>query len=203
MVSGIEEKILLYICHSKRKIMIKKIIGIAAFAILMVSCNEQKTAYVDTTVLIKEYKEMKDVEAKFTSRSDSMRKQLDSVAQVFQQEVQAYQSQMNSMSETERKAKEQELMQKQQMLQQQQQMVGNRLREESNTVMDSLVTKIKDYVKEYGKENDYTYIFGSNESANIMYAEEGLDITQNILTELNEGYGGSEETETEVETEEE
>ena len=183
--------------------MIKRFIGIAAVAILMVSCNEQKTAYVDTTVLIKEYKEMKDVEAQFTSKSDSVRKQLDSAAQSFQQEVQAYQSQMNSMSETDRKAKEQELMQKQQMLQQQQQMVGNKLREQSNTVMDSIVTKIKDYVKDYGKENNYTYIFGSNESANIMYAEEGLDITQDILSELNEGYNGAEETESEAVAEEE
>jgi len=171
--------------------MIKRFIGVAAVAILMVSCNEQKTAYVDTTVLIKEYKEMKDVEAQFTSKSDSVRQQLDSAANAFQQEVQAYQSQMNSMSEAQRKEKEQELMQKQQMLQQQQQMVGQKLREQSNTVMDSMVTKIKDYVKDYGKENNYTYIFGSNESANIMYAEDGLDITQDILSELNEEYGGS------------
>jgi len=177
--------------------MIRRFIGIAAVAIMMVSCNEQKTAYVDTTVLIKEYKEMKDVEAQFTSKSDSVRKQLDAAAKDFQAEVQEYQSQMNSMSETDRKAKEQELMQKQQMLQQQQQMVGNKLREQSNTVMDSLVTKIKDYVKDYGKENNYTYIFGSNESANIMFAEEGLDITQEILSELNEEYGGEDVEETE------
>ncbi|CAL68240.1 OmpH family outer membrane protein [Christiangramia forsetii] len=183
--------------------MIRRFIGIAAVAIMMVSCNEQKTAYVDTTVLIKEYKEMKDVEADFTSKSDSVRSQLDSAAKAFQEEVQAYQSQMNSMSESQRKEKEQELMQKQQMLQQQQQMVGNRLREESNSVMDSVVTKIKDYVKDYGEENNYTYIFGSNESANIMYAEEGLDITQDILTELNEGYGGEEAESTEEEVAEE
>ncbi|MGA8853806.1 MAG: OmpH family outer membrane protein [Christiangramia sp.] len=179
--------------------MIKRFIGIAAVAIMMVSCNEQKTAYVDTTVLIKEYKEMKDVEADFTTKSDSVRKQLDSVARVFQQEVQAYQSEMKSMSESQRKEKEQELMQKQQMLQQQQQMQSNRLREQSSAVMDSVVTKVKDYVKDYGKENNYTYIFGSNESANIMYAEEGLDITQEILSKLNEDYGGDDTIEEEVE----
>ncbi|HZJ36459.1 MAG TPA: OmpH family outer membrane protein, partial [Gillisia sp.] len=33
--------------------------------------------------------------------------------------------------------------------------------------------------------NNYTYIFGSNESANIMYAKEGLDITEEILGKLN------------------
>ncbi|MBT8319939.1 MAG: OmpH family outer membrane protein, partial [Gramella sp.] len=123
--------------------MIRRFIGIAAVAIMMVSCNEQKTAYVDTTKIVQEYKEMKDVEAEFTSKSDSVRKQLDSVARVFQQEVQTYQTEMNSMSESQRKAKEQELMQKQQMLQQQQQMQSNRLREQSNVVMDSIVTKIK------------------------------------------------------------
>ncbi len=177
--------------------MIKRFIGVAAVAIMMVSCNEQKTAYVDTTKIVQEYKEMKDVEADFTSKSDSVRQQLDSVARVFQQEVQAYQSEMNSMSQAERQEKEQELMQKQQMLQQQQQMQSNRLREQSTVVMDSIVNKIKDYVKEYGEENNYTYIFGSNESANIMYAEEGLDITQDILKELNKDYGGDTEVETE------
>lgn len=176
--------------------MIKRFIGIAAVAILMVSCNEQKTAYVDTTKVIQEYKEMKEVEAEFSSKSDSVRKQLDSVARTFQQEVQEYQSQMNSLSDAERQERERELMQKQQMIQQQQQMQSNRLREESTAVMDSLVEKVKDYVKTYGEENDYTYIFGSNESANIMYAEEGLDITEEILEKLNEEYGGSE---TEVE----
>ncbi|TRO67374.1 OmpH family outer membrane protein [Christiangramia sabulilitoris] len=182
--------------------MIRRFIGVAAVAIMMVSCNEQKTAYVDTTKIIQEYKEMKDVEAEFTSKSDSVRKQLDSVARDFQQEVQAYQSEMNSMSDAQRQAKEQELMQKQQMLQQQQQMQSNMLREQSTAVMDSIVTRIKDYVKEYGKENNYTYIFGSNESANIMYAEEGLDITQDILKELNAKYGGDEAVEAET-TEEE
>jgi len=178
--------------------MIKRFIGVAAIAIMMVSCNEQKTAYVDTTKIVQEYKEMKDIEAQFTSKSDSVRQQLDSVARVFQQEVQAYQSEMNSMSESQRKEREQELMQKQQMLQQQQQMQSNRLREQSSEVMDSIVTKIKDYVKDYGKENNYTYIFGSNESANIMYAEEGLDITQEILEKLNNEYGGSDAVETET-----
>ncbi|MUP45128.1 OmpH family outer membrane protein [Gramella sp. BOM4] len=180
--------------------MIKRIIGIAALAVVMVSCNEQKTAYVDTTKIIQEYKEMKDVEAEFTTKSDSARQRLDAVAREFQQEVQQYQAEMGSMSESARKEKEGELMQKQQMLQQQQQMVSNQLREESAAVMDSMVTKVKDFVKAYGEDHDYTYIFGSNESANIMYAKEGLDITDEILSEMNAEYGGSEtETTDEVE----
>ena len=166
----------------------KKLLMILVLAVFLTSCNQEKTAYVDTTKLIQEYKEMKDVEAEFSTKSDSVRKELDAVAKVFQQEVQEYQSEMSSMSEAKRKEKEQELMQKQQRIQQQQQMQGNQLKQQSDAMIDSVVNKVKDYVGDYGKENGYTYIFGSNESANIMYAEDGRDLTEEILEELNKDY---------------
>lgn len=166
----------------------KKILLVVLIAAGLTSCNEQKTAYVDTTKVIKEYREMKEVEAEFTSKSDKVKGELDSLAASFQKEVQEYQANMNSMSTAQRQEKEQALMAKQQTIQQQQQMMGNQLRQESDVVIDSIVTKVKEYVKEYGKENDYTYIFGSNESANIMYAKDGLDITEEILEKLNESY---------------
>ncbi|MDT0675368.1 OmpH family outer membrane protein [Autumnicola musiva] len=166
----------------------KNFLAVLVFGVLFTSCNKEKTAYVDTTKLIQEYKEMQEVEAEFTSKSDSVRAQLDSAARAFQQEVQAYQAEMNSMSQSDRQEKEQELMQKQQMLQQQQQMQGGQLREQSDAVIDSIVTKVKDYVKDYGQENNYTYIFGSNESASIMYAKDGKDLTEEILEKLNAEY---------------
>ncbi len=166
----------------------KKFLLVVLIAAGLTSCTEQKTAYVDTTKIIKEYREMKEVEEEFTSKSDKVKMELDSLAQSFQKEVQEYQANMNGMSTAQRQEKEQELMAKQQTIQQQQQMMGNQLRQESDVVIDSIVTKVKEYVKEYGKNNDYTYIFGSNESANIMYAKDGLDITEEILEKLNESY---------------
>ncbi len=178
-----------FITFAPNKIYImKKLLLVVLIAAGLTSCNEQKTAYVDTTKVIKEYREMKEVEEEFTSKSDKIKVELDSLAQSFQKEVQEYQANMNGMSTAQRQEKEQELMAKQQTIQQQQQMMGNQLRQESDVVIDSIVTKVKEYVKEYGKENDYTYIFGSNESANIMYAKEGLDITEEILEKLNESY---------------
>ncbi|MCX2838879.1 OmpH family outer membrane protein [Salinimicrobium sp. MT39] len=171
----------------------KKLFLVLSMGAIFTSCNNQKTAYVDTTVLIQEYSEMKEVEADFSQRSESLKRELDSAAQGFQQEVMAFRDNAATMSEAERQAAQDELMRKQQMLQQQQQMRSGQLRQEGDQVIDSLITKVKDFVKVYGEENDYTYIFGSNESANIMYAEEGLDITQEILKELNENSGVTEQ----------
>lgn len=163
-----------------------KTIVIALGALLVLaSCNQDKTAYVDNTVLLKEYKEMKDTEAKYNTMAEAMKKEMDSVAKQFQSEVQEYQSNANSMSNAQRQEAESKLMQKQQQLQQQQQMRSQQLRSESDKEIDSIITKVKTYVKDYGKDNGYTYIFGSNETANIMYAKEGKDITQDVLEEIN------------------
>ncbi|MDT0647231.1 OmpH family outer membrane protein [Zunongwangia sp. F260] len=167
----------------------KKILAILVLGIFMTSCNQEKTAYVDTSKLIQEYKEMKDVEAEFTAKSDSVRQQLDAAASEFQKQVQEYQANMNTMSQTERQEKEQELMRQQQMLQQQQQSQGGQLRAQSDAAVDSIVSKVKDYVQDYGQENGYTYIFGSNDAANsIMFAKDGKDLTEEILEKLNADY---------------
>ncbi|TXK78949.1 OmpH family outer membrane protein [Mesonia sp. K4-1] len=164
----------------------KKVILLVFGAVVLSSCNQEKTAYVDNSQLIQDFKEMKSTEAKFTKKSEKLKKELDSVAQQFQLEVQQYQQQSASLSSAEKQEKESMLMQKQQQLQRQQQMQSNQLREESDVVIDSLITKVKDFVADYGEKNGYTYIFGSNESANIMYAKEGRDITEEVLKALNE-----------------
>ena len=165
----------------------KRSLIIFALAVLMSACDKEKTAYVDTTRLIQEFSEMKEVEAAFTQKGDALKQEMDSIARNFQQEVLEYQENRMTMSQAERQAAEQELMAKQQALQQEQQMKSSLLRKESDAAIDSLVTTVKDFVADYGEENGYTYIFGSNESANIMYAKEGLDITDEVLAQLNAG----------------
>ncbi|MBW2961546.1 OmpH family outer membrane protein [Mesonia aestuariivivens] len=178
----------------------KKIALVIFGAAILTSCDQDKTAYVDNTILIQDFKEMKETEAIFNERSEKLQRNLDSVAKAFQAEVQEYQSKSQSMSAAQRQEKEQELMQKQQMLSRQQQMQSGQLRQESDKIIDSLITKVKDFVGDYGKDKGYTYIFGSNESANIMYAKEGKDITDEVLEALNKEYGVTETKKTEEET---
>jgi outer membrane protein len=60
----------------------KKALVIIALPVLVVSCDktaevkEVKTAYVDTSVLMKEYTEAKDLEAKYKAQSEEKGRQL-------------------------------------------------------------------------------------------------------------------------------
>lgn len=163
----------------------KKSILSLAVVLLLISCGQDKTAYVDNTVLIQNYHKMKSTEARFEKKSQKLSEELESVADEFQKEVQEFQEGMNRMSTKDRERRQSELMQKQQRLQQRQQQKSQMLRQESDQAIDSLITEVKDLVAEYGEKRGYAYIFGSNESANIMYAKEGLDITEEVLKEIN------------------
>lgn len=179
----------------------KKIILSLAVITSLMSCTQDKSAYVDNTVLIQDYYKMKTTEARFEKKSQTLSQELDSVAKEFQQEVQEFQEGMGRMSAKQKEQKQSELMQKQQRLQQQQQMKSQMLRQESDQAIDSIISEVKDFVAEYGKERNYAFIFGSNESANIMYAKEGLDITEDILERMNAGQETKEEAEEEETTE--
>lgn len=181
-------QLLSYFCpKSNQNTKMKKLFAVLVLGVAFTGCTEQKTGYVDTTRLLQEYSEMKEVESEFTAKSESLKTELDSVAQIFQAEVVAFQENMATMSKAEQEEAQMQFMRKQQMLQQSAQMKSNQLRMESDEVIDSLVTKVKDFVADYGEDNGYTYIFGSNESANIMYAKEGLEITDEVLEQLNKG----------------
>ena len=118
-----------------------KTIVIALGALLVLaSCNQDKTAYVDNTVLLKEYKEMKDTEAKYNTMAEAMKKEMDSVAKQFQAEVQEYQSNANSMSNAQRQEAEGKLMQKQQQLQQQLLHIHNSLTQPNERTATSFST---------------------------------------------------------------
>lgn len=176
----------------------KKIILTAVAIIGLVSCNntqqqtentQGKTAYIDTSKLLKEYQEAKDIEAKYKAKEDQMSKELETELTKLEAEIDYVKKnaqakgqewfQKNAMALQE---KEQRLMYVQQGLQQQ-------LSSEYSKEADSLVKNVKQFVKDYGKEKGYDYIYGTNEATNtILYAKDGQEITDEIIKLLNEKY---------------
>ena len=59
------------------------------------------------------------------------------------------------------------------------------LQTEGQQKIDTLITEVKDFVKDYGKKNNYTYILGANDAGSVMYGADGNDITQTVIDALN------------------
>ena len=163
----------------------KKIIVLAILSTLIMGCQKQKTGFVNTEKVVKEYKEMSSVQDKYGKMNDSMMAQLQKQAQNYQAQVQDYQKNMNTMSTTARSKKEEELMTQRQQLQQEQQMRSQQLQQESQTAIDSVIAKVKKQVKTYGEENGYDYIYGQNDAGSIMFAKDSYDLTEEVIKALN------------------
>ncbi|WP_299548912.1 OmpH family outer membrane protein [Seonamhaeicola sp.] len=167
----------------------KNLIYLILIAFAFTSCQQQKIGYVDNSILINEIQEKKDLETKFQGKQEAFKKKTDSISQAFQLEVQ--QTQLTAQKSSQKKA--QELMgglqQKQQLLQQQIQFEEQQLNQLAQSEIDSLIIKVKDFVKSYGKTNGYTYILGTSDgAASVLYGTDENNLTQTILEALNAEY---------------
>jgi outer membrane protein len=176
----------------------KKTVVIIALAISIVSCNnnkpaaevkEAKTAYVDTSVLMKEYTATKDLDAKYKAKGEEKGRQLQAEINRFKQEASNFQAQAQANGQAWAQQKGAELQRREQQLGQAQQALAQQLQQEGGVEMDSLVAGVKRTIKAYGKEKGYAYIYGTGDSnASILYAEDKFDITKDIIKLLNDKY---------------
>jgi len=153
------------------------------------SCQQQKMAYMDNGKVINEYQGKIDVEEKFKVLDETFKKKTDSVGEAFQLEAQAFQLESQKLSQEKAQAKYQELSQKQQYLQQQTQFQQQQMQQAFQIEIDSAIVEVKDFVKDYGKKNGYTYILGTSDAAaSVLYGTEENDLTETIIAALNAAY---------------
>lgn len=154
----------------------------------MAACQQDKIGFVDNVELMNKYQEKIDIEARFTAKTATLNKKRDSVSQAFQLEAQAFQTKAQGMSQ--KKAQEEYG-----LLQQRGQFMGQQLQQEEQqlqllgqTEMDSLVSKVKSEIKDYGKAHGYTYILGGGDGGGVLYGADAKDVTDEILKILNDKY---------------
>jgi len=163
----------------------KKILGLAFVALVFTSCQKQKIAYVDNGLVINEIKEKVDLEEKYNQKDEAFKRKVDSFRQVFQLEYQKVATLSKSQQESELQA----LNQKAQGLQQTWQAEQQKFQSEYQVEIDSLISKVKGFVKNYGKTNNYDYILGTVEnSPSVMYGKKENDITKKVIEDLNAAY---------------
>ncbi|HEX8577401.1 MAG TPA: OmpH family outer membrane protein [Flavobacterium sp.] len=172
----------------------KKTIVIIALALSIISCNktaevkEVKTAYVDTSKLLEEYTEAKDIQAKYKNKSTEMGRELELEIKRFKADAENFQRNAQANGQAWAQQNGAALQKREQQLQYAQQSMVQQLQQEMGVEMDTLVSGVKKFIKSYGKEKGYSYIYGTGENATVLYAEDKYDITNDIVKQLNDRY---------------
>lgn len=168
----------------------KHLITFILLAFLIISCQNEKTAFVDNNRIVENFNVLQKRQTFYKEAEDSLKVRIEiMVAQSgYQDLINQYQTQKGTMPKSEEEALYNKIMQIQQSIGQQQQFASQELQQRKGKELDSLVTVVKTFVKDYGKVNGYSYIFGSNDAGNILYGSDQKDISDKIIDELNAKY---------------
>ncbi|MBL4938913.1 MAG: OmpH family outer membrane protein [Lutibacter sp.] len=162
----------------------KKLI-IVVIMFVLISCNQTKIGYIDVEVLMKDYEATKALEITLKAKQAKMAKELDSIGAPFQLKVQEYYKNASKMSAQKRTETENSLQQKQQFIQAKQQQASQILLLENQKESEILTKRVDSVVAEYADLNGYNLILGTSGKGTVMYGNEGLNVTVEILEILN------------------
>ena len=165
------------------------VVVMSAFNIF--TSNSDEIVYIDTNVLIEGYKGTKTAQAEFQKKAKEMQSQVDTLLKDWQNELKNYEKERSSMTKKELGLKKQLLQNKQERINNYQQGVKKKIQEEDQKVTRNVLNEINDYIKEYGKQKGYKIILGANGSGSLLYAQDYVNITEDVLVGLNSEYLGN------------
>ena len=174
-------------------IIMKRIIIIAAMALMSVSAFAQKLAYVDFNEIVMLMPEMDEARATLEENSKTNEEILMSMYEEYQTKMQQYEQKAATWTQSVREIKEKEIMEIQSRLEQTQQSLQQELQQLQQQLQAPIVEKATNVVNELAKAQGVTAVF---EKASFLYIDETqmLDLTPEARKALNIPEGRTLET---------
>lgn len=141
--------------------------------------------YINSDSLLKGYNYFNELKETFDKRQDSIENFLNAKAQALENEVGAYQKKAPGMSPEQRAQTEEKLMQKQQDLVSMKQDLVSMLQEQESSMNDSVYYHLSGFLKEFNKKHNYFYIMRYERGSGVLFANDSLDVTNEVLKGLN------------------
>lgn len=145
-------------------------------------------AYVNSDSLLKNYDFFKDLEKQLISKSEKLNAEYVNRAEGLQREFQNFQSTAANMTIAQGRAVEEDLKKKQQNLMMYQEQLGQQMRAEEAKMNTELYDKVSDYLQDYGTDKNLQLVLTYTKGSGVLYANDSLDITDQIIFGLNEAY---------------
>lgn len=151
--------------------------------ILFTKASQPRIAYVINGQLYESFEMTKQFEARVTNVRQMRKNLMDSLGLQLNMDVQSWR--MNGSRDT---VQERLLSQRQQELYVKQRQFENDNQQMSDQYDQQIWKQLNQYVQDYGKEHGYSIILGATGDGGIMYAVDGLNITEAMKTYVNERY---------------
>lgn len=147
------------------------------------SFSDSRTAYVNISDIYDSYPLKKELEEKLEKQQKDREKVLDSM----KQELHALSLELQAKKDDHKlrifEVKREALYHKEQQLSQEAEI-------QMDTYKGQIWKQLNQYIKEFGDQNGYEYIFGADDSYHLLYRSEGKDVTESLKSFLTSKYMG-------------
>ncbi len=176
---------------------IKNIFGNSIFQSILVSILlilifhfffATKVVYVRSEVLISGYTGTKESYALFENERKELESNIDTMKYEYQRQVENYTTAKEKLSNEQIKKSEAYLDNQRNNLIQYTDVINEKVKEKEKKLTQDLFNQINSFIEQYSKRKGYDIVIGTTNSGNLLYGVEGLDITDNLLVELNKNY---------------
>jgi outer membrane protein len=150
-----------------------------------------RIVYINTDSLQAKYKLHEELTKKLEKRKNQYEKEVESKLKSFEKEIELFQKEAQYLTQEQGMKKQTELAQKEQDLYKLREDLTIKFAEEESKLNEKLLKSVFDYLEEYAKDKPIDLILGYSSVSNILYGNPDLDITNEIVDELNKRYDAS------------
>ena len=144
--------------------------------------------YVNSDSLLDQYAFYKNERSKFEASQNRIKNELKTQGEILQGEVDLYQKQAIGMTDMERAKKEEQFNIKQQQIMQRKEELLNKLDEEQGKSSEELYLRLNQFLKKFNKSRNYNFVLGFQKGGGILFANDSLNITRDVVDGLNKEY---------------
>lgn len=148
-------------------------------------------AYFDLDSLENRYEYFLQVRNSLRSREDNIAAQLNTIRNDYLKLLKEYNQSGPELSQTQQANMQQKLMKLQNDYQQKEQDLSQDLQNESLKKMQDVRQTIQNYLKDYCSKKGLSFVFAASDNDFLYYKEESLNITKELIEELNKEYSES------------
>ena len=167
---------------------LKKVVLVTVVSMLLGSCSQKKIGYVDINKLYEAFEYKKKLALDYNAVKNARQRITDSLEMLLNQSAMEIENSKSFTLETEKKFEAQKRGVYQLV----------RQYEEDNAVLlasydEKVINQLNAYIKEYGKSNGYDLLVGADKKGSILYGNEEMDVTEEVIEYVNNRYKGGKE----------
>ena len=149
-----------------------------------------RSAFINNDTLLTYYEYYIDIQEEFDLKKNKAQHQLQNRTSKLEEDIFSAEKRAKAglMSANEIEQTQEKIAKQQKNLQIYSQTLSEGLAEEEKIQREKLLIKISDFIRTYNKKAKYDLIFNYAQGGTLWHGDKGMDITQEILKELNKIY---------------